>query len=190
MRTNFPAIRIDPGVPRTLGRRDRLRRTKDAPRSVLERKRQRIYRSETSGRFDAGIVCAFRSGHFVTRAMMLEAAESTRNMDIGSPLIQRLFSDSQNASYPNVMPPAPRNRVSRDWFEAVIWEMSCETIPTSPQPHQPARDQTQNVPLEQMSPTTPKTKTTNQNLCRISSYDSLNGIDVNPANLPARAQYR
>jgi hypothetical protein len=81
-------------------------------------------RSETSDGLKQELY-ALSLGHFVIRAMMLEAAE-TSNMDVDRLSFKGCFQILKTR-----LPECdPRTELSFvDWFEAVIWEMSRETIP-------------------------------------------------------------
>lgn len=68
---------------------------------------------------------ALSLGHFVTRAMMLQAAEASHT-DVDRLSFKGCFQILKTR-LPECQ---PHTRSSfADWFEAVIWEMSCETIP-------------------------------------------------------------
>jgi hypothetical protein len=68
---------------------------------------------------------ALSLGHFITRAMMFEAA-GTRRMDVDRLSFKGCFQILKTR-----LPECNAGTESSftDWFEAVLWEMSCETIP-------------------------------------------------------------
>ena len=68
---------------------------------------------------------ALSLGHFIIRAMMLKASE-TSAMDVDRLSFKGCFQILKTR-----LPECDPRTASRfaDWFEAVIWEMSCETIP-------------------------------------------------------------
>ena len=68
---------------------------------------------------------ALSLGHFIIRAMMLKASE-TSAMDVDRLSFKGCFQILKTR-----LPACDPRTASRfaDWFEAVIWEMSCETIP-------------------------------------------------------------
>lgn len=68
---------------------------------------------------------ALSLGHFVTRAMMLRAAETTKT-DVDRLSFRGCFQILKTR-LPEYDPRTKRSFV--DWFDAVVWEMSCETIP-------------------------------------------------------------
>ncbi|MCG8584297.1 MAG: hypothetical protein MI757_06255, partial [Pirellulales bacterium] len=81
-------------------------------------------RSETSDGLKQELY-ALSLGHFITRAMMLEAA-GTRKMDVDRLSFKGCFQILKTR-----LPECdPKTTLSfSDWFEAVLWEMSHETIP-------------------------------------------------------------
>ncbi len=81
-------------------------------------------RSETSDGLKQELY-ALSLGHFIIRAMMLQAAAST-NMDVDRLSFKGCFQILKTR-LPECNPDTESSFV--DWFEAVIWEMSCETIP-------------------------------------------------------------
>jgi len=82
------------------------------------------FRSETTDGLKQEIY-ALSLGHFVTRVMMLKAAE-TLHIDV-----DRLsFKGSFQILKTRLPECGPSTKTSfTEWFEAVIWEISCETIP-------------------------------------------------------------
>jgi hypothetical protein len=68
---------------------------------------------------------ALSLGHFITRAMMLEAA-GTRRMDVDRLSFKGCFQILKTR-LPECDPQTESSFA--DWFEAVLWEMSCEAIP-------------------------------------------------------------
>jgi hypothetical protein len=80
-------------------------------------------RSETSDGLRQELY-ALSLGHFVTRAMMLQASE-TSNIDVDRLSFKGCFQILKT----RLPECAARNELSlADWFDAVVWEMSCETI--------------------------------------------------------------
>jgi len=81
-------------------------------------------RSETSDGLKQELY-ALSLGHFVTRAMMLEAAEAS-NMDVDRLSFKGCFQILKTR-----LPECHAGTATSmaEWFEAVIWEMGCETIP-------------------------------------------------------------
>ena len=81
-------------------------------------------RSETSDGLRQELY-ALSLGHFVTRAMMLQAAE-TSHMDVDRLSFKGCFQILKTR-----LPECDARTESSfaDWFEAVVWEMGCETIP-------------------------------------------------------------
>lgn len=82
-------------------------------------------RSETSDGLKQELY-ALSLGHFITRAMMLEAA-GTRNMDVDRLSFKGCFQILKTR-LPECDPQTESSFA--DWFEAVLWEMSQETIPS------------------------------------------------------------
>lgn len=81
-------------------------------------------RSETSDGLKQELY-AVSLGHFITRAMMLQAAE-TRKMDVDRLSFKGCFQILKTR-LPECDPQTASSFA--DWFEAVLWEISCETIP-------------------------------------------------------------
>jgi hypothetical protein len=81
-------------------------------------------RSETSDGLRQELY-ALSLGHFVTRAMMLQAAETTKT-DVDRLSFKGCFQILKTR-LPECH--AGTETSFATWFEAVIWEMSCETIP-------------------------------------------------------------
>jgi hypothetical protein len=81
-------------------------------------------RSETSDGLKQELY-AVSLGHFITRAMMLQAAE-TRKMDVDRLSFKGCFQILKTR-LPECDPQTESSFA--DWFEAVLWEISCETIP-------------------------------------------------------------
>ena len=69
---------------------------------------------------------ALSLGHYVIRAMMLQAAEAIQ-LDADRLSFTGCFQILQTR-LPECDPARP-NPTFADWFEAVLWEISCETIP-------------------------------------------------------------
>jgi hypothetical protein len=81
-------------------------------------------RSETSDGLKQELY-ALSLGHFVIRAMMLEASK-TSNQDVDRLSFKGCFQILKTR-LPECH--AGTEKSFAEWFEAVIWEMSCETIP-------------------------------------------------------------
>ena len=81
-------------------------------------------RSETSDGLRQELY-ALSLAHFVTRAMMLQAADTTKT-DVDRLSFKGCFQILKTR-LPECHPGTETNFT--EWFEAVIWEMSCETIP-------------------------------------------------------------
>jgi hypothetical protein len=81
-------------------------------------------RSETSDGLKQELY-ALSLGHFIIRAMMLKAAATT-NMDVDRLSFKGCFQILKTR-LPECDPQTESSFT--DWFAAVLWEMSCETIP-------------------------------------------------------------
>ena len=81
-------------------------------------------RSETSDGLRQELY-ALSIGHFITRAMMLRAAE-TSNLDVDRLSFKGCFQILKTR-LPECNARTASSLVA--WFQAVVWEMSCETIP-------------------------------------------------------------
>ena len=84
-------------------------------------------RSETSDGLRQELY-ALSLGHFVIRAMMLQAAESS-NTDVDRLSFKGCFQILKT----RLPECSPRTKSSfAAWFKAVLWEMSCESVPIRP----------------------------------------------------------
>ncbi len=103
------------------------------------------------GASDVPELDALSLAHFVVRALMVEAAQLL-------PLDPDRLSLTSCFRVLKCRPPEcqpPTTHSFADWYAALIEELQDEQLPpaaTAPPPHQPPRDQTQNVPMAQHKP--------------------------------------
>ena len=121
-------------------------------------------------------IYALSLAHFVIRSLMFQAAQRA-SLDTDRLSFTGCFQILQ-CRLPECNSRTPQSFEA--WCEGLLEEMSRERIEASPQPHQPARHQTENEKLVEETTRTPTPTSIEENLYGVSSYDYLNGIDPSP----------
>ena len=127
---------------------------------------------------------ALSLGHFVVRALMLEAAQQ-ESLDVDRLSFTGCLQILQ-ARLPECdsIDPQGLNR----WYRLLLAEMAQDRGAT-PQPSQPPRGQTQDVQVRQETSGTSTPNALEENLCRDCGYYLTNGIGVRPEQLPQNIFY-
>lgn len=163
-RDAVPGVGIDPAIPRKLGRRTGLRRTKDAPRSASRRK-VRAPPQRNAGRR------ASRNGRLVAGPLRRSRADvrgrSPRAAGRGPALVHWLLAHP-------AMPPPRMRQPHRSDANHLVRNLAGGNAPRTtrppPQPHQSPRHQTQNVEVAQKASSTSATQAFAETFSRLCGY--------------------